>query len=66
MTFDLKSVEVTCVTLPKDHFFQSIIRINTTIRKKIVLYISDADLFTYDTLGACTGSFIHKPYRKMG
>ena len=27
-------------------------------RKRIVLYISDADLLTYDPLGACTG--IHK------
>ena len=31
-------------------------------RKRIVLYISDADLLTYDPLGACTGSFIHKLY----
>ena len=31
-------------------------------RKRIVLYISDADLLTYDQLGACTGSFIHKLY----
>ena len=29
-------------------------------RKGIVLYISDADLLTYDSLGACTGSLIHK------
>ena len=29
-------------------------------RKRIVLYISDVDLLTYDPLGACTGSFIHK------
>ena len=28
--------------------------------KRIVLYISDADLLTYDPLGACTGSFKHK------
>ena len=31
-------------------------------RKRIVLYTSDADLLTYDPLGACTGSFIHKLY----
>ena len=30
--------------------------------KRIVLYISDADLLTYDQLSACTGSFIHKLY----
>ena len=30
------------------------------------MYISDADLLTYDPLGACTGSFIHKLYGKMG
>ena len=30
----------------------------------MVLYISDADLLTYDPLGACTGSFIHKLYGK--
>ena len=29
-------------------------------RKRIVLYTSDADLLTYDFLGACTISFIHK------
>ena len=37
----------------------------TKIRKKrIVLYISDADLLTYDLLGACTGSFIHNYMEK--
>ena len=30
--------------------------------KRIVFNISDADLLTYDPLGACTGSFIHKLY----
>ena len=32
----------------------------------MVLLISDADLLTYDPLSACTGSFIHKLYGKMG
>ena len=44
--------------------YLKLFRINTKIRKRIVLYISDADLLTYDPLGACrpTGSFIHKLY----
>ena len=31
-------------------------------RKGTVLFISDADWLTYDPLGACTGSSIHKLY----